>query len=82
MRNPGLGLLLRVIAIVPLLALAAFGGILVKQSYDEYRDITHVAALQRLASAAATLATAVPREFPVQLSVPCIRRGSRPRQDA
>src|SRR6195256_3218775 len=74
MRNLGLGLLLRVIAIVPLLALAAFGGILVKQSYDEYRDITHVAALQRLASAAATLATAVPRES--QYAYPYLASGA------
>jgi methyl-accepting chemotaxis protein len=74
MRNLGLGLLLRVIAIVPLLALAAFGGILVKQSYDEYRDITHVAALQRLASAAATLATAVPRES--QFAYPYLASGT------
>jgi hypothetical protein len=74
MRNLGIGLLLRVIAIVPLLALAAFGGILVKQSYDEYRDITHVAALQRLASSAATLATAVPRES--QFSYPYLASGA------
>jgi methyl-accepting chemotaxis protein len=74
MRNLGLGLLLRVIAIVPLLALAAFGGILVKQSHDEYRDITRVAALQRLASAAATLSTAVPRES--QYSYPYLASGA------
>jgi methyl-accepting chemotaxis protein len=74
MRNLGLGLLLRVIAIVPLLALAAFGGILVKQSYDEYRDITHVAALQRLVSAAAAFSTGIPRES--GLSYPYLASGS------
>src|SRR5437667_6700786 len=74
MRHLGLGLLLRVIAIVPLLALAAFGGILVKQSYDEYRDITHVAALQRLASAAAAFSSGIPRES--GLSYPYLASGS------
>jgi methyl-accepting chemotaxis protein len=74
MRNLGLGLLLRMIAIVPLLALTAFGGILVKQSYDEYRDITRVAALQRLVSAAAAFSSGIPRES--GLSYPYLASGS------
>jgi methyl-accepting chemotaxis protein len=73
MRHLGLGLLLRVIAIVPLLALAAFGGVLVKQSFDEYREITRVVALQRLVSAAAAYSSGIPQES--QASYPFLASG-------
>ena len=56
MSKLGLGHLLRLLVLVPLLALAALGGVLVLQSLGEYREVQRVASLQRLVSAATYLA--------------------------
>jgi hypothetical protein len=63
MQKLGLGHLLRLLVLVPLLALAGFGGILVLQSLGEYRETERVSLLQRLVSATTYFAmTGLPSE--------------------
>jgi hypothetical protein len=56
MRKLGLSQLLFVILLVPLLALLAFAGILINDSWNSYRDVQRVAVLQRLVSASVNFA--------------------------
>jgi len=58
MRKLGLSQLLFLILLVPLLALLAFAGILVNDSWNTYREVERVAALQRLVSATVNFAMA------------------------
>src|SRR5262249_21313476 len=51
MRKLGLGRLLLLILLLPLLALAGFAGVLVDESRTSYQEMQRVAALQRLVSA-------------------------------
>src|SRR5262245_43709828 len=63
MRKLGLSQLLFVILLLPLLALAVFAGILVNDSWNNYREVQRLALLQRLASATANFAmVAMPGE--------------------
>src|SRR5215813_14067607 len=63
MHKLGLSRLFSLVLILPLLALAGFAWVLLKQSWTAYREIEHVAALQHVVSASAKLAmTAMPGE--------------------
>ena len=52
MRKLGLGRLLRLVVVLPLLALAGFGSVLILQTLGGYREIERAAALEQLVSAA------------------------------
>jgi methyl-accepting chemotaxis protein len=55
MRKFGLSRLLQLVVVVPLLAMAAFGGVLVLETLDAYRVIEHLSALDQLVVAASRL---------------------------
>jgi methyl-accepting chemotaxis protein len=69
MRKLGLGRLLQLVALLPLLAMLAFGGVLVVQTLGVYRGIGHLSALEQFVSAASRLTTeALDAESPASLS--------------
>src|SRR5205807_8936535 len=55
MRNLGLSRLLQIAVVLPLLALAAFGSVLVLDTLTAYREIERLAALEQLVTAASRL---------------------------
>jgi methyl-accepting chemotaxis protein len=57
MQNFGLGRLLQIVVILPILVLAAFGSVLVLETLGTYREIERLVTLERLVSAASTLAS-------------------------
>src|ERR1700716_2487976 len=57
MRKLGLSRLLQLVVVVPLLAMGAFGGVLVLETLNAYRDVERLSALEQLVSAASRLTT-------------------------
>src|ERR1700722_17684431 len=57
MRKLGLSRLLQLVALVPLLAMVAFGGVLVLETLNAYREIERLSALDQLGAAARRLTT-------------------------
>jgi len=55
MRKLGLSRLLQLVVLVPLLAMVAFGGVLVLETLNAYREIERLAALEQLVAAASRL---------------------------
>jgi methyl-accepting chemotaxis protein len=55
MRKLGLSRLLQLVVLVPLLAMMAFGGVLVLETLNAYREIEHLSALDQLVAAASRL---------------------------
>ena len=57
MRKLGLSRLLQLVVVVPLLAMVAFGGVLVLETLNAYREVERLSALEQLVSAASRLTT-------------------------
>ena len=55
MRKFDLSRLLQLVVLVPLLAMGAFGGVLVLETLDAYRNVEHLSALEQLVAAASRL---------------------------
>jgi methyl-accepting chemotaxis protein len=55
MRKLGLNRLLQIVVLVPLLAMAAFGGVLVLETLNTYREVERLSALDQLVVAASQL---------------------------
>src|SRR5258708_18524990 len=69
MRNLGRRRLLQLVVLVPLLAMVAFGGVLVLQTLQAYRGIERLSALEQLVSAASRLTTeALDEESPASVA--------------
>ena len=55
MRKLGLTRLLQLVVLVPLLAMVVFGGVLVTETVQAYREVERLAALEQLVAAASRL---------------------------
>jgi hypothetical protein len=69
MPNIGLSRLLQLVVLVPLLAMMAFGGVLVLETLNKYREVERLVRFERLVSAAS------------QLTIKTLRIGGKPCRD-